>query len=378
MTMSTSDIAVSMTDLVGQWIGRISGNINGTLTLNFDSDRVQYGLILVAIDGETNIGFVGRFFCHFNHERFQFWTNEIAPTVSGGIRSEIPNSINAHGICSNGCFSGTWTSENNKSGEFTVSHQDESEPTSASVIFDSWDNFQQWMRERRKFESRYIYRGHERSTYRLESTFHCAGRRNIARYSSEDIPELYRVLAPLLTHRFDLNNPVDFLAFLFLARHHGYPTPLLDWSESHYVAAFFAFFRGEIPASPPEYVRILEFDPDNYDRVLDKKFKLATILEPAPKLEIVGAIPFGNPRAIPQQSKVMFSNVANAERFILGLEKLGLENNEQYVILNKIDLKYSMRDDVMAYLRYIGITPATMFPGLDGACRALAQKYFNR
>ena len=139
------------------------------------------------------------------------------------------------------------------------------------------------------------------------------------------------------------------------------------------MATFFAFFSGDVPAAPPEYVRILECDPDNFDRALDKQHALTTIFEPTPILEFVGASPFENLRALPQQSKVMFSNVANAERFIGNEEK-----RSDLTILNKIDLKYSLREEVVDYLRYIGITPATMFPGLDGTCKALAQKFFTR
>ena len=369
---------MDVTELKGQWIGQISGSIEGNLTLNFDSDKPQRGLLLAKIDGNSNDDFCGEFWGHVLHGEYRIERFNIKPVMQTTMPARIPEGMSAQGSFSSNTLSAIWVSDSGGAGQFTVVRQDEEKPTLPTFTVDSWSQFQEWIKDRRKNESRYIYRGHERSTYRLESTFHCAGRRNIARYVTKDIPELYRVLAPLLTHRFDLNNPVDFLAFLFLARHHGYPTPLLDWSESHYVAAFFAFFRGESPASPPEYVRILEFDLDNFDRALDKEFKLTTIYEPAPILEIVDAIPFANPRAIPQQSKVMFSNVANAERFIRGLEELGLKKNDRFEILNKIDLKYSMRDEVIDYLRYIGITPATMFPGLDGACKALAQKFFDR
>ena len=32
---------------------------------------------------------------------------------------------------------------------------------------------------------------------------------------------------------------------LCFARHHGFPTPILDWSHSYYVAAFFAFAQAK-------------------------------------------------------------------------------------------------------------------------------------
>ena len=222
-----------MTGFAGQWIGRISGSINGTLTLNFDSDRPQHGLLLVAGDHDRNTLFAGNLFCHFLHDKYEFYARDITAVVHTTSPTQIPKVINAQGNFSNNSISATWTSDNKGCGYFEVLRQDESGPTPATIMFDSWDSFQQWIKERRKFESRYVYRGHERNTYRLESSFHRTGRRNVGRYWKEDIPELYRALAPLLTHRFDVTNHIEFTAFLYLARHHGCPTPLLDWTASH-------------------------------------------------------------------------------------------------------------------------------------------------
>jgi hypothetical protein len=36
-------------------------------------------------------------------------------------------------------------------------------------------------------------------------------------------------------------NPVENAAFFSLVQHHGYPTPMLDWTYSPYIGAYFAF-----------------------------------------------------------------------------------------------------------------------------------------
>lgn len=60
--------------------------------------------------------------------------------------------------------------------------------------------------------------------------------------------------------KFDLSVKLPNYEYLAYLRHHGFPSPLLDWTESPYIAAFFAF--RDIPKESTKSVRIHVYEAD--------------------------------------------------------------------------------------------------------------------
>jgi len=157
-----------------------------------------------------------------------------------------------------------------------------------------------------------------------------------------------------------------------LIQHHGYPTPLLDWTYSPYVAAFFAY-RGitnkeASSAAPNAKVRIHVFDQEGWKRDVSQILFLV-----APRLHVsIGEfLAIENERMIPQQAASTITNVDDIESYIKDMQR----NGKEY--LWAIDLPIADRRNVVRDLSYMGITAGSLFPGLDGACEELAMRNFE-
>jgi hypothetical protein len=78
--------------------------------------------------------------------------------------------------------------------------------------------------------------------------------------------------------------------------------------------------------------------------------------------------PLHNPRLQAQQSRFLVTNVGDLERFIRVMEQATGEQQ-----LSAIDVPVSCATEALRDLAFMGLTAATMFPGLDGVGRMMKQ-----
>lgn len=241
------------------------------------------------------------------------------------------------------------------SGTITAQRKPVGTTTLVDITEMDWQKFRSLMTA--KHARGKIYRG-QSDPRPLRTAFHRAGRFDTARFGIEDALRIESAVSGVTNWVPPNNNTRTFSALLGIAQHHGYLSPLLDWTRSPYVAAYFAC-KDVLTQQTPDPV-IFEFEQEAWTRTHALITNTSAAL---PGFAFVEAPPLFNPRAIPQQSVLMFCNMDNIEREAIDR---GNANDCSYVRAYRLSVppRIALRE-----LRLMGVYAGSLFPGLDGACR---------
>jgi hypothetical protein len=345
----------------GPWLGRYQGNLPAEILIDIDEENSRflgYGILRPDhhIAPQAPIAFArsdvpkgnqfttsGPVFCIDPRDgNIKTWSD---------VSSLFPGYTFAPSVSVNASLTGA---------QLSVTWTDSSGATGVST----WQEFKTFANDARPYE--FIFRGQSNNQWRLRTSFHRTGFSNLERYGTKTMDTVSRHLSALTNDFLDTRDPLRHGAFVTLIQHHGFPTPLLDWTYSPYVAAFFAYRsiskEDALKAGDHDRVRIFRFSKEKWGRI-PQTLKLAPV---PPHFSLLEALAIENARLIPQQGLSTITNVDDVETYIQGAE-----HAHSAKFLEAIDLPIAERQLVMRELAVMGVTAGALFPGLDGACAEL-------
>lgn len=235
----------------------------------------------------------------------------------------------------------------------------------------TWDEYKIWVSSLAKSKGTFFCRGHANDKWKLQTFFHReATHKNITllQYLDVILPEVHYHITGMFNDLIDLRNEHELGAFLALIQHYGFPTPLLDWTLSPYMAAYFAFREVDEKHPLSDNIKIYIFDHAEWAKsfqqplnLRDTTGKYVSIIRPYAK---------NNPRIIAQQGIFTVTNVDDMEQHIIA-------NSAKKTFLYTVELSVKEKPHVMRELNLMGINEMTLFPGLGGVCRSLKNQFFS-
>jgi hypothetical protein len=263
----------------------------------------------------------------------------------------------------------------------------------AEVRITSWKYFGDFVYHEMLDYTSYVWRGHRCDTWALESTFD-----RLVRDAKVPVPRANKFgEAHLEQFKFAArgrrgSNPPsldDENSWWALGQHHGLATPLLDWTTSPFVAAFFAFIDVEEPQTAQRAIFALHrptVDRRSRQKAMEENAKRkATLFELEKKGKKIGFLRRVTLEAKAEQEVVFIRPLSDENQRLVNqgglftrapagktLEQWVQENHDEdddgYTLI-KIYLPNKDRDACLRNLNRMNINHLSLFPDLYGASK---------
>jgi FRG domain len=213
-------------------------------------------------------------------------------------------------------------------------------------------------------ERRYLFRGVGNDGWHLESSFDRFARE----IPLEDRPAEAQTLLDLFAEECEAEEgglggfPADLHSRLALAQHYGLPTRGLDWTESPYVAGYFAFAGAWSYGQADERGHVAIW-------ALDLRHELWK-RDPGDGVEVVTTGRSGNERMIRQRAALTYLHAP-----FTSLDLFVADAVHDGDALLRFSLPKSQARVALADLAAMGITSTRLFPDREGAARAAWLRY---
>jgi len=228
----------------------------------------------------------------------------------------------------------------------------------------SWEQYKALVGEHIRMRRNMVYRGQRNATWSLTSALH---RTPFVRdvgdmlvYINQVLPQVQEAVEAWTGKSWDLSTELGLAEFLAFLQHNGFPTPILDWSSSPFIAAYFAFEGVDSFSAQRENVAIYCFDEEVWIR---DKPQSKDVADERPNVSMLRPRIIGNHKLAAQQGCFTWSNVVDIEGHIRANEA----DDTKYLI--KYEIPSELRPVVMRELSLMGISAIQLMPSVEAVCK---------
>lgn len=227
----------------------------------------------------------------------------------------------------------------------------------------SWKYFSDFISQELLNYSNYVFRGQADSNWKLEPTLD----RVVKDPDSEKRSELLEAFKYETRGRRGSNPPVmnDDNDWWALGQHHGLYTPLLDWTESPFVALYFAASQAlkENTKSFAVYA-FYQTSAEKFSEAIKQNKEVKLINGHKPTLKIIRPLSDENSRLVSQRG--LFTRGPNNLDMEAWVKQFNIYEGTEMSLI-KIVIPSKDLANCLIYLNRMNINDSTLFPDLTGA-----------